>query len=209
MNCTEFQAEFLRGGISRAADAHLAGCAACRSELGELRSMVDTLADPATWEAPDPATEDRVVQAVGALADQSHGPSRRRWPLLAGAAAAVTVAVAAVVVTASEPADWTLNLIPEPEHAGASAVVAGWNVDGGTRMEVEVQGIPAVGSDEYYELWLTAEDGRHVSAGTFSGSGTFPTMVAVRRADFPRVWVTLEPNDDDEALSGITVFDSP
>lgn len=96
-----------------------------------------------------------------------------------------------------------------PAAPQASARVSGWNMDYGTKMMIEVAGLDPTGPDAYYEIWLTAPDGRHVSAGTFRMSGRFEVMAGVRRSEFPRIWITLEPADDDPAPNPQTVLDTP
>jgi len=76
-------------------------------------------------------------------------------------------------------------------------------------MVLEVWGLDPADDGSYYELWLTAPDGRHVSAGTFRDSGRFEVVAGVRRSDFPRIWVTLEPADDDPGPTSRTVLDLP
>lgn len=207
MKCTDFHAEFLAGGMSRAADAHLAGCSACRSQLAELRSIRSVIEDPNTWEQPTPDLEDRVVQTIEALAGGGD-VGLKRWPAFVAIAAALALVAATISFMVSTRPDWTLALTPTEFAPAASATVDGWNTDSGTRMRLEVAGLDRLSSDEYYEIWLTAPDGRHVSAGTFIASGEMEAIIAVRRADFPRVWITVETNDDDESLQGLTVLDT-
>lgn len=209
MKCTEFQAEFLAGGMSRAADSHLAGCSACRSHLTELRSIRGVIEDPATWEEPSAELEGRVVGDIAALTGGDE-PDVKRWPAYVSIAAAIAlIAAASWVFAGRAQPDWSVALTATDAAPAASATVDGWNTDAGTRMRLEVAGLPDLEPDTYYEIWLTADDGRHVSAGTFSGNGEIDAWIAVRRSDFPRVWVTIEENDDNEALAGVTVLDTP
>jgi hypothetical protein len=105
--------------------------------------------------------------------------------------------------------DWRLDLVATEKAPAATAEVVGWNTDTGTRMEIIISGLNPAPSGFYYEIWMTAPDRRHVSAGTFRGSGTVSVWSAVSRAEFPRLWITLEPADGDTAISGETVLDSP
>jgi len=61
--------------------------------------------------------------------------------------------------------------------------------------------------EQTWELWLTSE-AVHVSAGTFTAAGDVELWVGVARRDYPRLWVTLEPVDEDESLSGLNVLDT-
>jgi hypothetical protein len=58
-----------------------------------------------------------------------------------------------------------------------------------------------------YEMWLS--DGPvHISAGTFRTGGEVKLWAGVPRSDFPRLWVTLEPLDEDSSPSVATVLDT-
>ena len=55
------------------------------------------------------------------------------------------------------------------------------------------------------QLWLVGEDGARTPLGAFSVADanetrTFPLEVPVDPRDFPRIEVTLEPVDDNEAM---------
>jgi hypothetical protein len=128
---------------------------------------------------------------------------------ITGSAAAVAaVLLATVAVVRINAPDWQTTLVATELAPGATAVVSGWNTATGTRLEIDVSGVPEVGPDSYYEIWMTAPDRRHVSAGTFRGPGHVYAWSGVTRAEFPRIWITLEPTDGDESLSGETVLDT-
>ena len=196
--------------------AHIAGCPECRRALDDLDQMKRRLADNALWESPSPDLGERLVDTITAAALPPSTPdtgSRGRWPQVLGAigaaaAVAVIAAAATLIATRSDDPDWEFSLEASDNAPSAEATIAGWNEDSGTRLELVVSGLAATGDDEYYALWLTAPDGRHLPAATFNESGTVVGWVAASRRDFPRVWVTLEPNDDNEALSGVTVLDT-
>jgi hypothetical protein len=75
-------------------------------------------------------------------------------------------------------------------------------------MVLDITGIGDAPTGFYYEIWMTAKDGRHISAGTFNGSGRVTAFAGVRRADYPRIWITLEAADDDLGPSPETYFDT-
>ncbi len=207
MTCDEYQARFLAGEGSSQLDAHVAGCAGCRAEVIGLRRLRSALADPTLWEAPAPELEDRVIAEV--LRQYDPAPRRRRR---IGWVAAAAVAVAALVVGVSLPdePDWQVRLVSTRNAPTAQAFVEGWQDEGGTtRMRFDIEGLTPAGAEAYYEIWLTAADGRHVSGGTFSDSGVVETSIGVARRDFPRVWITLEPADDDLGPSSVVMFDDP
>jgi hypothetical protein len=208
MSCEEAQAMLLAGDGSPALDGHLAGCAACRSASAELAHLRRLLADQTMWETPSTGLEDRVVAAVAEAARPPRRAVAPRRMLVASAATLVAVAATVVGFWVGTRPDWQVDLEAMGSAARASAVVDGWRSETGTRMRFDIRGLPPAGADSYYEVWLTAPDGRHVSAGTFRGDGVVDTWAGVDRADFPRIWITLEPADDDLGPSSVVVFDT-
>jgi predicted anti-sigma-YlaC factor YlaD len=75
----------------QALDRHLAWCAACRKEAGELDRAAATFAFAPAPAEPSPDLEDRVVENVRAVAAKRQPPGARRGRL------AVTLAVAGMV----------------------------------------------------------------------------------------------------------------
>jgi hypothetical protein len=214
MRCEEFQGSYLAGEISTAGEAHLPGCAACQRATPVLDVLRARLSDPAVWESPGSELRPRVIGAVVG-ASRPVGVSRRyarRW-WFAGAAAALVIGVvaASLVMTRdrADGADWELALYANDSVPGAVVSVHGWNKGTGTRLRLDVEGLPPAGPSEYYAIWMTSIDGQHVPAGTFRESGRIEAWSGVTRADFPRIWITLEPDDGDERLSGATVVDTP
>lgn len=170
------------------------------------------LDDDALWVAPGADLETSIMAAI---ADDGRGtPSEvrsiwsarsLRWlvPLAAAAAALVVF----VTSTGTPEPDWTVALGATDAAPGASGVVSGWNEDSGTRIEVDVAGLEPAPDGFVYELWFSAED-VHVSAGTFRGDGADAVLWAgVARADYPRVWITLEALDDDPG-PGVNILDT-
>jgi hypothetical protein len=99
-------------------------------------------------------------------------------------------------------------MVSTAEAGNGAVVVQGWLTGQGTRMVLDVSGIEEASPGTYYEIWLTGPDGRHVSAGTFKGPGRVTAFAGVRRADFPRIWITLEPVDGELGPSSTTYFDT-
>lgn len=208
MNCEEFQARYLAGEQLGRDQGHLASCAACRSAAPGLDELRLRLREQVLWEEPGPGLGELVVATLVAEA----GPRRRalQRPRRIGWVAAAVVVVTLGVggwFRATAP-DWKVDLVATDNAPLAVGHVVGWNTEYGTKMELEVEGLEEVGTDTYYEVWLTSPDGRHVSAGTFRGSGDIILWAGVTRAEFPRIWVTLEPADHDPAPSGETVLDT-
>jgi hypothetical protein len=78
---------------AQALDRHLAWCAACRKEAGELDRAAATIAFTLAPAEPSPELEERVVQAVHAVADRRHPSLARRGRLAVALAVAGMVAV--------------------------------------------------------------------------------------------------------------------
>ncbi len=121
--------------------------------------------------------------------------------------AAAIVAVAAFALTAGSGPDGEVPLPATGEAPAAAGVVKGWNEAAGTRIVLDIEGLPPAPAGSVYELWFS-KDEFHISAGTFSSAGAPELWVGVSRRDFPRLWITLEPLDDDESPSGVTLMDT-
>ena len=207
MSCAEILEAVARGRADDPSVAnHLAVCPDCRARAESARALGRYLADPVMWEEPSPVLADRVLSAIDTESGRKDRPPR--WWKLAGAVAVLCALVAGGWTWANRP-DWAVELAPGPSAPQAGGVVKGWNQPHGTRMVLEVWGLDPADDGSYYEPWLTAPDGRHVSAGTFRDSGRFEVVAGVRRSDFPRIWVTLEPADDDPGPTSRTVLDLP
>ena len=214
MKCEEARAAMLSGSDVEPVSEHLSTCRLCRSEQPTWARLRTTLSSHSLWEEPPPDLADRIVQLVGGDVERSRGETRSRMrrgrtAVLAGLAMTLLIALAGTLVTArSLSADWEMTLIATEESPDASAVIRGWSTARGTRMVVDVAGIQDAPTGTYYEIWMTAPDGRHISAGTFTGSGRVTAFAGVRRADYPRIWITLELADDDLGPSRSTYFDT-
>jgi hypothetical protein len=209
MNCEQIRAMYLAGEQDEVTRVHLADCAACRRIRAELEVGRTALTDSSIWEEPSPELEDQVVGLISGSrrrADVSRGrASRRLWPVAAAAAAIAAVVVVAGVRSPSP--DWVVAMPGTQLAEQASSTVSGWNTDSGTRMILSIDGLERAPEGYVYEFWLSRGP-LHISAGTFSAAGDIELWAGVTRADFPRLWVTLEPLDDDESPSQHTVLDT-
>ena len=214
MRCEETRAAMLSGSDVEPVRQHLESCQVCKSEQPMWARLSTTLSSHSLWEEPPPDLSDRILQTVRGHDeriphDRRVQPEHQRRALLAGIAATLLIALAGTfVATRSLSADWEMTLASSEERPEATAVVRGWSTSQGTRMVLDIWGIEDAPSGSYYEIWMTARDGRHISAGTFSGSGRVTAFAGVRRADFPRIWITLETTDDDLGPSPDTYFDT-
>lgn len=214
MRCEESRAAMLSGSDIEPVRQHLVTCQACRSEQPMWARLSSTLASHNLWEEPSSDLSDRILQTVRGHDERSHSEGRtpaahQRTALFAGVAVTILIALAGTFfATRSLTADWEMTLATSKELPEATAVIRGWSTATGTRMVLDIAGIEDAPSGSYYEIWMTATDGRHISAGTFSGAGRVTAFAGVRRADFPRIWITLETADDDLGPSPETYFDT-
>jgi hypothetical protein len=210
MKCDQARTAYLAGEASHDEMDHLEACAACRSERTALEDSRAVLDDEATWTDPSPQLEDRIVALIAGTpgAREATPSSRRRWWWAGGAGiAAAIVAFVAIVLTSAPGPDWEIPIPGTAEAPVAAGVVRGWNEADGTRIQLDVAGLPPAPTGSVYELWFS-KDELHISAGTFVSAGNPELWVGVSRGDFPRLWITLEPLDTDESPSGVTVMDT-
>lgn len=209
MNCDHFRATYLAGEDEAASQAHLAECGSCRAHRADLDIGRAAMLDPAIWEEPAPSLEHQVV----ALISGSPAPigatlgSVRRWAWLAAVAAVAVIVLGVYGLVQTPSPDWEVTMPGTELAPGATSNVTGWNTASGTRMVLEIDGLDPAPEGYVYQLWLS-RDSIHISAGTFVADGAIELSTGVARADFPRLWVTLEPVDDDESPSGHTVLDT-
>jgi Anti-sigma-K factor rskA len=214
MRCEETRAAMLSGSDVEPVRQHLATCRACRSEQPMWARLSSTLSSHSLWEEPSSDLSQRILQTVRGYDERSHADTRvqrdhRRTALFAAVAVTVLIALAGTFfATRSLSADWEMALATSEELPEATAFIRGWSTPTGTRMVLDIRGIEDAPPGAYYEIWMTAPDGRHVSAGTFSGSGRVTAFAGVRRADYPRIWITLEVANDDLGPSPETYFDT-
>ena len=233
MNCEDAQAHLLAGQTDREVAAHIAGCDACRQVAANLTEGAALLEDEAMWLGPSDELEDSIIEmlvsdgAAGSdepipttddvLPPQLHAvhdadvmgrsePSTPNlWALFA--VAAVVIAGFLIINASRSNSDWSVEVAAGPAAPAASAVVDGWREDGGTRLVMNARDLEPAPDGFFYEMWLS--DGPlHISGGTFTDAGDVELWVAVDRADFPRIWVTLEPIDADESPSAEVVLDT-
>lgn len=209
MKCEEIRAMYLAAESEELTAAHMSECAACRAVRNDLDVGRLNLSEPMIWEEPPPELENQVVALISGNQTPASGAPRRqqRWIRPVAAAAVFIAAVGLVAVLRAPSPDWTVAMPGTDLAPGASSTVVGWNTDTGTRMLLTVDGLERAPEGYVYEFWLSGGP-LHISAGTFTASGEIELWSGVSRGDFPRLWVTLEPLDEDESPSGHTVLDT-
>lgn len=155
---------------------------------------------------------DRGRRVLARRPTRALGPSRRRLPVLVGAAAAVLVAVVVSVGIVgrdrsgpSVVAEVALDRLAAVGSGTATATLERES-DGRTVLRLHEDGLPPE-SGAYYEVWLIAPDiTRMVSLGPLNRSGVYEVPVGVDPADYPVVDVSIEPVDGTPTHSGRSVL---
>lgn len=133
-----------------------------------------------------------------------------RWLAAAAAALLVVAAVGIGAVLLTRGDTTTIALVAADTGAGSGQAVVR-ETGGGRQVELSVAGLPANPPGTYYECWFvgpgdTEEKPNRVSAGTFTvgadGRATVTMISAADLARFPRMGVTLEPDDGNPARTG-------
>ncbi len=200
----------------------------------ELAAIDALLADASVWAEPPPGLEDDIVAAITAEAPSTVGEasvdvatmptepstsavvrpisSARRWvgPIVAGVAAAVVILVGAAVIGGDDdPTGGTLVALAATELAPDAVATARVNdTPLGTRIDLDVSGLPPAPPGTYYEAWLRTGPDVGVSAGTFhsrGGDGSIELWAGVSADDFPLFTVTLQ-DEGQSASSGVVVL---
>jgi Anti-sigma-K factor rskA len=147
-----------------------------------------------------------LTQAVERVPREPTRPPRRRRLALGVAFAALLAAVAFGVGrwTGEESFDeaWHAQLVPTADASTAAAVVRVGELDeetGNMELELDVSGLPPLGPDEFYALWLVEDGEWGATCGYFSvgeGETTVRMTVSYDIRDF-EAWAisTGHPNE--------------
>jgi anti-sigma factor RsiW len=198
---------------------HLAECAACAAEHGQLMSIPSILDSAGADETPvehAPAALEEAVLDRFAREHPGHpsAPPPRRArdrlraafrPLARPLPAAIAGAVAAAAVTAALIAlpggsqDSELYQASLAGSAAAPGAMASANLKvlaEGTRVNLKVRGLRG-GPSAVYELWCIRDDGQKVSAGTFrtdaSGRADVNLTTAAVPGEYNKLGVERKP----------------
>lgn len=193
-------------------------------ELAELAAL---LVRVDAWDDPPPELEDAVVAAIAAEVDAERDAvvaasarhdaptslaqyrSRRVVSMtgLLGAAAAVAVMIAGIVLIRRGGDEGTVFALAGTDAApGASAEVRMSATPAGLKIELDADGLPGAPDGFMYEAWV-GDGNVAISTGTFhlrGGDAPIELWAGVTDPSFHRLWITLEPIDDDASPSGDT-----
>lgn len=198
----------------------------------ELAELTGLLSRAAAWDDPPPELEDAVVAAITAEAGKQIGTPietglgaesgtaegggaptslagyrTRRVRSMTGmlaAAAAVAVMIAGVVLINRSDDGAVFALTGTDAAPGASADVRIAATPAGLKIELDVDDLPGAPDGFMYEAWV-GDGTLAISSGTFhlrDGDGPIELWAGVTDPSFHRLWITLEPIDDDASPSG-------
>ncbi len=210
---------------SHAFAAHLRDCPVCADGVAALAHLPALLAD-ATPHVDVPV--DLEARTFARIEDEAgRGAGTRvsvRAPRRVGAGLQRMLAVAAGFLLVAGAVGLVANLVSGSGGDGATTIrlisATGTaaraeakvrNTPHGRSVELEVEGLPPAPAGNYYECWFvgagdTLAKPNRVSAGTFampdSGSYTVEMMSAADAARFPRMGVTVEPDDGNPQRTG-------
>jgi anti-sigma-K factor RskA len=225
-------AAYVLGSLRReeraAFEDHLAECASCREQVGELSVPAELLARATPAYDVPPGLEASVLAAVARSADEdgsrTRGRARGTWswrrPLAVAAAAAALLAGAVYVGTvlerpgSREQVELEAVLAP-PEGGSARATVQVVKTGIGREITFRSDDLPILPQGEYYELWFvgpgdTLRRPNRISAGTFHpderGRSRVELTAAVDPKLYPVLSITAEPGDGNPRRTGAEVL---
>ena len=201
-------------------DGALSPDPATRADIDHLR---DLLADEAVWLEPDPALEDRILNAIAsevAASPPAHPqpavtPIRRRpgrvmYAALATAVAAAIIGVVAVRLSTNHATPtFTAAMAPSNLAPGASGDATLTRTDAGWRVALHVAGLPRLDNGRFYEAWLKNGAGSLVPIGTFNSGPDVTLWAGVTPQDFPTITVTEQQANGTNSSSGLRVLAGP
>ncbi len=216
-------------------EAHLTGCPACRQELAELEglpAMLEQAAPPLevpaglrerTFAAVERAaaeaeTETQVEVPGRARAAQPRPRRSVRWLALAAAAVVVLAAVLVVSSNLVRPSGGTAFALADPSGGPARGVAHVHRTRDGLSVDLTVSHLPPTDANHVYQCWFVGpgdslQNQNRISAGTFTvgsdGKASVHMMAAADLARFPKMGITLEPNDGIPLRRGPKVLGSP
>jgi hypothetical protein len=197
-------------------EAHLATCEECRRELAEIQGALE-LADDAVGDFELPAgLKERTLEAVRTAPASNVVPLRRpnRFFTILAAAAVTVVAVGVgsrVILTDRFAADRILSLAA-PDGGPARATAKVEDTPNGPVVQMDVHGLPDAPKGTFYECWFVGagddlKTPNRVSVGTFrQGDTSLRMQSSADPSKFPKMGVTLEPDDGNPARTGPKVL---
>lgn len=172
-------------------EEHLATCARCRAELGDLQGVVSGLAAAADGPAPPAALRGRILDAARAERPNVV-PLRPRWAVPSAVAAAVAACAALALGL------WSLSLrhdLADAREAPTVAALSGANgvaaVSAAGRATLAFASLEQPPAGKTYEAWVIEPGRAPQPAGLFRGR-TLVLTRSVRKG--ATIAITVEPS---------------
>ena len=214
MNCQDARASLLAGETTDKVASHLEGCVDCRRAVADIEHARLELQGESMWVEPPEGLEGSIVAAITRETAPESGPSpapvadigSRRFSVrsgIIGSAAAVVLLVVGglFMLFGTSAPDWEVTMTGTDVAPSASAVVAGWNMDAGTRVVLETSDLAQAPDGFVYQLWFS-KGSQDISAGTFTDPSHVELTVGIARKDYPTVWLSLQPIDTGSGDAG-------
>jgi anti-sigma factor RsiW len=209
-------------GEAVAFEAHLATCPECRQELAALEgipALLEQATPPVelppglrerTFAAVERAAEAEAQAGAGAAAAggaRTARPGARRslrWLAVAAAALVLLVGGLAAGIRLFRPSPGTTFALAAPDGGAGRGTAHVHRTRAGLVVDLTVEHLPPNDAGHVYECWFvgpndTLQNQDRISAGTFTvgsdGKASVHMIAAADLARFPRMGVTLEPND--------------
>jgi anti-sigma-K factor RskA len=186
-------------------EGHLEECARCREELDRIRQTHTLLRELALSEPPAELKTQTMAQVRGETVTRI-GVRWKLWVPVAAALLLVAILGVGLLrgIIGDSPAG--VPLTATALAPGASGELRGEKIGENFQFELEVQGLPKLRKDQYYEMWYAKDDGERISCGTFraqpGGQTTVNLTAPVNAASYPKIEVTREPDDGNPESSG-------
>ncbi len=215
-------------------ELHLDGCPSCQALLADYQQVADGLLHLAPAQAPAPDLRRRLSEMTGSglrPAQSDRRLIRLRWPQAALAAAGLAlVAVNLFLVAQVQELSSRSEALLADQRANQTALallsypssqvadLEQGELRGSFIYEDQLQlavlnvwGLPALGSDQAYQLWLIGEDGSRASGGLFSAADDeqFVSTVVWARDAFGTIQgigITIEPAGGSQSPTGQRVL---
>ena len=207
---------------------YLAACQLCQTEWQAHQAVFAQLALSAPEAAPPPALKERLMARIRSevspppvrLRPPQQQPAAGFWPRLAPVWGVASLLLIIVLIASnlllwrqfsqrSEPVMQVVNLFGAGQAPGARGVIVITN--DGRRGRLVVEGLPPLGAQQQYQLWLVKDEQRDSGVvfpitpdGFWSGTIEAPEPLL----NYLRFDITVEPEGGSANPTGAPVLDS-